>query len=167
MFFYLSNPAALRGVLKHLNSRSSSKGKDRDDHFNRSSLTQVLRTSLCGNASTTIIVALPPSDIDKDATDFTLAVANQLIKIRTEATTNIDGRNMEIENTKTSITALRSKLAKVSSSDSTYTGIQSELNIANDLLDQLSMDWDERVGSVPTNVEKALNVSGDDRGGVR
>ena len=128
--------AALRSVLKHLKSRTSSPGEERDALFNRSSLTQVLRNSLCGNSNTTLIVALPPSDIDQTSTDFTLAVANQFKQIRTDANaaSNMDGRSKEIDNIKTAINGLRSKMAAISSSDAGYVGVQQELTNGMQLL---------------------------------
>jgi hypothetical protein len=155
--FIFHATASLRGVLKHLLSRNSKKGQERDDAFNRSSLTKVLRNSLCENSSTSIIVALPPTDIDQDATKFTLAVANKFKQIRTYSSNNVDVHQKNLDSISKAINALKTKLAAVSSADSSYEGIQQEINTANDLLNLHNTNWDDRIKTINT-VQKSLNV---------
>ena len=78
--------AALRSAVKFLLKSSRLTGaKQRtgmDNVLGRSQLTQILGNSLSGDTRTTLIVALPPTDVDKDTTDHTLAFAKQFGRLR-------------------------------------------------------------------------------------
>ena len=99
-----------------------------------------------GNCKTTLLVVLPPTDIDQDVTQATIQFTNQFKKLKTKIISNIDGSKKQIENLKNEINALKKNLAGTSSSSEKmkYERIQSDIGIANNLLEILMADWNTR-----------------------
>jgi hypothetical protein len=160
--------AALRSAVTHLlknHKWTSSKkgggggGGGGDQVFGRSQLTQILRSSLSEETKTTLIVALPPTDVDQETTDHTLSFAKQIGKLRTFPRKQVDGRRIGIESLQSHLSDLRKDLAATSSKDTeTYEKIQNQISTTEDLLSMWRSDFNERMESERKRLESALSV---------
>ena len=153
-----SHAAFRQAVTYLLHNKMHSNNKNKDDEvddntnveknniFQQSQLTKILRNSMNGNCKTTLLVVLPPTDIDQDVTQATIQFTNQFKKLKTKIISNIDGSKKQIENLKNEINALKKNLAGTSSSSEKmkYERIQSDIGIANNLLEILMADWNTR-----------------------
>jgi hypothetical protein len=147
--------SALRSVVKQLLKKNQNTQQAK---FQSSQLTQILREALNGNSKTTLLVALPPTDVDKDTTDATLLFINEFKKLRTKCISNIDGNMRTMNNIQDAQNALRTTLAGTSSKDSSYVGIQQELKNCDDLLATMKVDWSLKNTQIMPLVQKALDV---------